>query len=81
MPLVELEAEVEVFSAGLLKAAPGAVRAAKKLIERIDPLTIEEARPLTSAWIAEIRSAKEGQAGMAAFLNQQKPAWLPEDQS
>jgi enoyl-CoA hydratase/carnithine racemase len=39
-------------------------------------MSLEDAIPLTSRWIAELRSTPEAREGMAAFLDKRKPGWV-----
>ena len=39
-------------------------------------LSLEDAIPVTSKWIAELRSTPEAREGFAAFLEKRKPAWM-----
>lgn len=61
----------------LLKNGPGAMADAKRLIaavagRRPDEAPIDE----TAARIAERRASREGQEGLAAFLEKRTPDWL-----
>lgn len=134
VPATELDATVRGVCKILLAAAPGASRAAKRLIEMVawrmplqldleraldqelekdpfrkngalvfDPLGVgtrstephehgpdceheedESDEPETSVfeetarWIAHMRASREGQDGLAAFLEKRKPAWNAE---
>jgi methylglutaconyl-CoA hydratase len=65
----DLDAAVERVVAELLSAGPQAARWAKRLVrERPDG-------PETARWIAERRTADEGQEGLAAFLDKRKANW------
>ena len=63
----------------LLKAAPGAVLASKKLVNAVSghdeerQLEIDE---FTAKLIAKLRVSAEGQEGLNAFLDKRKPAWI-----
>jgi methylglutaconyl-CoA hydratase len=63
----------------LLKAAPEALREAKALAYRMSG-KIEERRKLVdegnAALIARLRVSREGQEGLAAFLEKRKPQWM-----
>ena len=39
-------------------------------------MRIEEAGEYTARMIADLRVSKEGQEGMAAFLEKRKPKWM-----
>jgi methylglutaconyl-CoA hydratase len=61
----------------LLLNGPQAVRAAKDLINGVGGKPINnELIEDTCARIAHIRVSKEGQEGLAAFLEKRKPNWL-----
>jgi methylglutaconyl-CoA hydratase len=65
----DLDGAVERVVAELLSAGPQAARWAKRLVrERPDG-------PETARWIAERRTADEGQEGLAAFLDKRKANW------
>ena len=65
----DLDAAVDRVLTELLRAAPRAVRAAKRIARR--PLTDDESIEL----IAELRIGEEGQEGVGAFLEKRAPAW------
>jgi len=71
-----IAAETERLVDEILKNAPGAVAAAKELIEAVGGATVDEDLiEDTTRWIAERRASEEGREGMAAFLQKRKPAW------
>jgi methylglutaconyl-CoA hydratase len=59
----------------LLKAAPGAVRAAKRLVTTVAGKSPNDLRPYTTQMIAERRSSDEGREGTNAFLEKREPWW------
>jgi enoyl-CoA hydratase/carnithine racemase len=65
----DLNAAVQAALDALLAGGPEAVRAAKKLV--LDAPLGDE----TAARIAERRASREGQEGLAAFLEKRPPAW------
>ena len=65
----DLDRAVERIVGELLSAGPQAARWAKRLV-RERPEGAETAR-----WIAERRTSEEGQAGLAAFLDKERPPW------
>ncbi len=72
----ELEKVLNEYIDQFLTSAPEAVKTTKKLIEKVISSgsldsTIEDMAEL----IAELRASKEGQEGMAAFLEKRKPYW------
>lgn len=56
------------------KAAPGAVRAAKKYL-RNWPNPPADIHTLTASLMAQLRTGAEAQAGFAAFLDKKTPPW------
>ncbi len=71
----ELDAAVDGVVDELLSAGPAAVASAKELIREVDGKTLEDAIPLTSKWIADLRATPEAKEGFAAFLEKRKPGW------
>lgn len=76
VPESELDAAVEKATSELLSAGPAAVASAKELIRAVDGKTLEDAIPVTSKWIAELRATSEAKEGFAAFLAKRKPGWI-----
>lgn len=72
----DLDASVERYVGEILMCGPEAVAAAKSLIRSVAGLTPDDAAPITAAIIAERRASTEGQSGMRAFLNKQRPPWV-----
>ena len=75
VPLAELDAAVARVVQELLTSGPAAVGSAKELIRRVAPLSLEEAVPVTSRWIADLRATPEAREGMQAFLDKRPPRW------
>lgn len=75
-PVAELDARVAKVVGELQTAGPAAVASAKELIRTVSPLSLEEALPVTTQWIAELRATDEAKDGMAAFLEKRKPRWI-----
>lgn len=60
----------------ILKMAPSATRATKKLLREISPLKMnKDIFDLTTDLIARLRVGDEGQEGIKSFLNKKLPAW------
>lgn len=71
-----LDALIDSKISQILTSAPGAVAAAKELIFGVAARTLETSLDFTAATIARVRAGEEGQAGMKAFLERQKPPWI-----
>ncbi|MSO95390.1 MAG: hypothetical protein EXQ81_06300 [Thermoleophilia bacterium] len=68
---VDLEGTLETILGELRTAAPRAARHAKRLVlDRPDG-------PETARRIAERRTSDEGQAGLRAFVERERPPWAP----
>ena len=76
VPEEKIDEQLQQILNELQSAAPGAVRETKKLIEEImEGNDLDENLDHTSRLIAHLRASKEGQEGMAAFLEKRKAAW------
>ena len=71
-----LDALVDSKISQILTSAPGAVAAAKELVFSMAAHTLENSLVFASEMIARARAGQEGQAGMRAFLERQKPPWI-----
>jgi len=60
----------------ILTSAPNAIAAAKELIFGVAARTLESSLEFAADAIARARTGEEGQAGMQAFLDRQKPPWI-----
>ena len=79
LPAEELEAYVGEIIKQLFTSGPDAIAACKTLLYNIsNNLEFEEAIDYTARTIAELRASKEGQEGMASFLEKRKPNWVIE---
>lgn len=79
LPAEELELHVDSIIKTLMTSGPDAMAACKKLIYDIsNELTFEDSIDYTAKMIAELRASKEGQEGMASFLEKRKPNWVKE---
>lgn len=76
VPEAGLDEAVQRTVDELLAAGPAAVASAKELIRAVASLSLEEAVPVTSQWIAALRATPEAREGFAAFLAKRKPGWL-----
>lgn len=78
----ELNQKTQSLVKQLLQNSPAAVKAAKELVffrskHDVDDDYIEE----TSTRIAKIRTSKEGQEGLLAFIEKRKPQWIKSESS
>lgn len=79
LPAEEMDAYVQEIIKQLLTSGPDAIAACKTLIYNItNNLEFDEAIDYTARTIAELRASKEGQEGMASFLEKRKPNWVVE---
>jgi len=77
LPQGLLEEYIENTIKQLLTSGPDAMTACKKLIYNIsNKLTFNESIDYTAKIIAELQASKEGQEGMASFLEKRKPKWM-----
>ncbi len=73
----ELYEHVNSIIKVLMTSGPDAMAACKTLIYDIsNTLTFDESINYTAKMIAELRASKEGQEGMASFLEKRKPNWV-----
>jgi len=79
VPGASLDEAVAAVVGELLACGPGAQAACKELIRRMPGLAGEERKIETSGLIARLRAGREGQEGMAAFLERRRPSWRPGD--
>jgi len=71
-----LDALVDSKIAQILTSAPGAIAAAKELVFGLAARTLSNSIEFAAEAIARSRAGDEGQAGMKAFLERQKPPWI-----
>ncbi|MCJ7563869.1 MAG: enoyl-CoA hydratase/isomerase family protein [Candidatus Aminicenantes bacterium] len=74
-PPEKLDEKIDVLIHSLLSSGPEALVRCKELLRRIPGMSFEEAKEYTARMIAELRVSREGQEGMAAFLEKRKPNW------
>ncbi len=60
------------------RCGPAAVSTAKKLIRDMRARPVDDAIPFTASIIAKVRTSREGQEGLRAFLEKRKPRWIEE---
>lgn len=70
-----LEAKIEEIAWLLLSSGPEALASCKELLRRVPGMGFEEAKRFTAEMIAGLRVSREGQEGMASFLEKRKPKW------
>lgn len=71
----KLKEKEEEITKLLLSSGPEAIAACKDLIGKVPGMSFEEVKTFTARMIANLRISKEGQEGMAAFLEKRKPKW------
>ncbi|MFK7739903.1 MAG: enoyl-CoA hydratase-related protein [Planctomycetota bacterium] len=76
VPTADLDGAVDAAVRELLSAGPAAVASAKELIRAVSHLALEDAIPVTSKWIADLRATDEAKEGFTAFLDKRKPNWM-----
>lgn len=70
-----LDAAVDQAVADILAAGPQAAREAKAIVREVRGLPHESTRWHTARRIAALRTSREGQEGLRAFLEKREPAW------
>jgi len=76
VPVDDLDAAVDERVGELLRAAPGAVAAAKGLVRSVSGPPVESLRELVCRLIAERRASEEGREGLRSFLENRDPPWV-----
>lgn len=77
LPAEELDNHVNEMIKILMTSGPDAMSACKQLIFDIsNKLSFNDAIDYTAQMIADLRASKEGQEGMASFLEKRKPNWV-----
>src|ERR687890_515268 len=71
----DLDAAVREKVEGLLAGGPGALAATKALLRELRDGSPGEATEITARRIADLRTGREGQEGLGAFLEKREPAW------
>ena len=74
-PEGDLDAAVQKKVAGLLAGGPEALAATKALLRELQKAAPDETTEIMARRIAELRTGKEGQEGLGAFLEKRDPAW------
>ena len=71
----ELDKKIEFYIKLLRSSGPIAIREVKKLIDSYEKTDIENYKNHTVEKISELRTSKEGQEGINAFLEKRKSKW------
>lgn len=71
----DLESTTAAITQNLVNTGPAAVKAAKKLIQTLNPIDSPEIIEHTTQLIATLRVSEEGQEGITAFLEKRSPNW------
>lgn len=71
----DLDVRVSAWMESISAAGPTAARSAKALVRELRTLSPDEARRHTVRHIAQQRVSPEGQAGLRAFLDRERPPW------
>ena len=71
-----LDETVNMLAGNLLKGGPKALLAAKRFIAEQSPVDRKALMKKTAKLIAELRTSKEGQEGLTAFLEKRNPDWI-----
>ena len=74
----ELDNAVDKLCNDLQSSGPNALKICKELIQKVGTMDYKDksTKEYVSNVIATVRVSEEGQAGLNAFLNKQKPSWL-----
>ncbi len=70
-----LDTAVNRYVEDLLAGGPDAIKACKKLLEKVPNLPFEKVSKYTAEVLANLRMSEEAQEGMSAFLKKRKPKW------
>lgn len=79
VPEDELDETVATTLKNIGRSAPAGVRAAKVMAKTVLHLPDDEARLMTAATIAGLRTTEEGQEGIRAFLEKRRASWVSDD--
>lgn len=74
--LDKLHGSADRLIKNLLTSGPEAMASCKELIMRTSSARVEDVKEFTANMIAGLRVSKEGQEGMASFLEKRKPNWI-----
>lgn len=74
----DLDTQVEKYIGDVMECAPNALAETKKLLFHVTSRSLEESLPYRAELISRLRDSAEGQEGMIAFIQKQKPSWAQE---
>jgi methylglutaconyl-CoA hydratase len=77
VPKEALDGAIEETFDNILRCAPGALAAIKRLTKQLNSLDSTEARKLTTNLLAERLASDEGREGLRAFTEKRTPVWAP----
>ena len=69
--------KVKELTGKIMTSGPDALAVAKKLIETVPFMTLNEARTYTAEMLGKQRISEEGQEGMKSYIEKRKPSWFP----
>ncbi len=75
VPLEELDKNIAEYVKQLESSGPQAIKEVKQLLHTMRTLPREKFKTYTVEKISELRSSKEGQEGINAFLEKRQPKW------
>jgi methylglutaconyl-CoA hydratase len=76
VPAERLDAEVDAVVTDLLAGSPGAMAAAKQLLQEVPGTPVDEAFRWTGELSARLFATDEAREGMTAFLEKRPAAWV-----
>ena len=74
-PRDRLDEQIEKQVGLLRSSGPKAIEEVKKLLDALEQTSLKNYKEYTVKKIAELRTSKEGQEGINAFLEKRKPRW------
>lgn len=75
VPRADLDAEIDAILDDVLLGGPGALAAAKSLVNNVPGMTEEDAMEWTAELVGGLFASDEAAEGMAAFLERRTPSW------
>ena len=73
--LATVQAEIDAIKLG----GPNAIAEAKKLVQTVPGLSIDEGFKTTAEWSYRMFTSDEGAEGMASFREKRKPSWVTDE--